>query len=502
MGRNLLRRTGIAFFLVTGFTAVPLAAAPAGTPPLPAETIPATAYVDAHAGAGGSAATFGDAASAAPGTLPVETPASQFEDRSLRRAVSGSSWPEPADGPSPLPSRQTHAGPVVFPLEVRPDALLSRYLSHFRSPAGLRWIEAALQRGRPYREFIRSRLREAHLPPELYYLAMIESTYVVHAVSRSGAVGMWQFMRNSIGDSMAVTEFVDERRDFWRSTEAAVDKLAYNHAVLGDWLLAIAAYNGGLGYISRLVQRTGIHDFWQLERGGYLTPETAAYVPKFLAVAAVADYAGRHGIERSWAPPTEWVRIQVSGPVDLGLLAEQAGIPMGLLATANAELNYAITPPGGYQIKVPKRYAESAMRVISSSGVDLVRLYRHTIRMGDTFWELARRYQVPVTLLQQFNPDLDPASLRPGDLLEVPVLAGAPDPAQLDATASDRKVAAASRTQWSEQRYTVERGDTLFSISRAYGITPEQLAAANGLSVRAPLAVGRVLNVPAPSSEE
>lgn len=456
MGRNLLRRTSLVFYLCWTVAAPPLLRA-----------------------------------------LPDEIPASsQFDDRSLRR--SRAAVFTTAKLPTAvLPSRQTHEGPMVFPVEVPEEPSLSRYLAEYGSPAGLRWIQASLDRGAPFRSFIVSRLQAAHLPPELYYLAMIESTFAVHAVSHSGAVGMWQFMKNSIGDRMTVNEWVDERRDFWKSTEAAVEKLALNYRSLGDWLLAIAAYNGGLGYVSRLVEKTGIHDFWKLARGGFLTAETANYVPKFLAVAAIADYAGRNGLRLSWDPPTEWVEVAAHAPVDLSLLAAQAGIPVAVLRTANAALNYGVTPPGGYRIRVPARYAASAREALASSSINLVRVYRHTVRTGDTFWALSLRYQVPVGLLQRFNPTIDPDSLPQGGQILVPVLAGVPDPAELDSEAANP-----ARPAGASGSYTVSRGDTLWSISRAYGITAEALAAANRMTLNDVLAVGRTLNVPSQASEK
>jgi len=428
--------------------------------------------------------------------LPVEVPVSaQFDDHSVRRRVAGDASFRPLPTAALL-SRQTHEGPRVFPIDVPEEPSLSRYLTQYSSPAGLRWIQAALDRGSPFRDFIIRRLEAAHLPPELYYLAMIESTFAVQAVSRSGAVGMWQFMENSVGDRMSINSWVDERRDFWKSTEAAVEKLAFNYKTLGNWLLAIAAYNGGLGYISRLVEKTGIHDFWKLARGGYFTPETASYVPKFLAVASIADYAGRFGLDLSWAPPTTWVEVATEAPVSLSLLGEQAGIPADILRAANAALNYGVTPPGGYRIKVPAQYAAAARSALSSSSINLIRMYRHTIRTGDTFWELSRRYQVPVTLLQQFNPAIDPDSLPQGGQILVPVLAGVPDPAKLDAAAGTPPPAAGADS------YTVSRGDTLWSISRAYGITAEALAAANRMTLHDVLSVGRKLNVPSQASEK
>ncbi len=495
MGRHLLRRKSLTLPHLR-FASAAAFLLFSGTPAILAQEV---SQVPANA-AFRTSAQPAKAESPAIGASEIDrTEASQFEDQSSRRTFPVDGWAgdAPASQIGPLPSRQGHAGPAIYPLTVPSEPSLSRFLAIYRSPAGLRWIQQALDRGAAYRYFVVSRLVDAHLPRELYFLAMIESTFAVHAVSKSGAVGMWQFMLNSVGDRMTINDWVDERRDFWKSTEAAIEKLAYNHQVLGDWLLAIAAYNGGLGYISGIVKKTGIHDFWRLANGGYLTPETAAYVPKFLAVVAVAEYAGRYGLDTNWAPPTHWTRVSVSEPIDLRLLAEQAAIPLTVLRTGNAELNWGVTPPGGYQIKVPERYENAVSRALSSSSINLVTVYRHTVHTGDTFWSLARQYEVPVTLLQQFNPSIDPASLHQGTELLVPILEGAPDPSKKDEAGTPPSRGAGSRPE----AYRVAPGDTLWSVSRAYGVTPERLAAANGMTLSDVLSVGRVLNVPRPTSE-
>ncbi|WPR05453.1 transglycosylase SLT domain-containing protein, partial [Treponema pallidum subsp. pallidum] len=95
-----------------------------------------------------------------------------------------------------------------------------------------------MQRSAPYRPFIEKLLRDAHLPVELLFLPVVESGFLERAVSKSGAVGIWQFMRNSIaGSAMRVSDWVDERRDPWKASVAAVKKLQWNYTQLRDWPL-------------------------------------------------------------------------------------------------------------------------------------------------------------------------------------------------------------------------------------------------------------------------
>jgi len=444
------------------------------------------------------------AASAAQRVLPQLRPsaATAFDDRSVRRTRQTDAWAPDSDvslfgNAKPLPSAQTQEGPAAYSLDIPLNPVLARYLAWYQTASGRSWLQRALERGAPFRDFIEEKLAAAHLPPELYFLALVESTFVVHAVSRSGAVGMWQFMENSVGNWMTISEWVDERRDFWKSTDAAIHKLSYNYEMLNNWLLAVAAYNAGLGYIQNLVQRTGIHDFWQLEADGYLPPETAAYVPKFLAVAAIGSYPGRYGLDLDWDPPYRWVRIPVERPVDLRVLSARAEIPLSVLQIGNAELNYGITPPGGHYLKVPVRYEQSALAAIKQSSLSLVRVYNHVVLSGDTYWNISHRFDVPMDLLRRFNPDMSPQMLRIGARIVIPIIDGAPDPATVEAAERALQLKSEPPTTAFDSTYAVKHGDTLWNIAQRYHVKPEELAAANGISFNSILSIGRILKVPA-----
>jgi len=427
---------------------------------------------------------------------------SLFDDRSTRRTGREDSWSSASEvslfgNAKPLPSAQTQEGPAAYSLEIPLNPVLARYLAWYQTAAGRRWLQTALERGAPFRDFIEEKLAAAHLPPELYFLALVESTFYVHAVSRSGAVGMWQFMENSVGNWMTISEWVDERRDFWKSTDAAIHKLSYNYKMLNNWLLAVAAYNAGLGYIQNLVQRTGIHDFWRLEADGYLPPETAAYVPKFLAVAAIGTYPGRYGLNLDWDPPYRWVRIPVERPVDLRVLSAHAGIPLSVLQIGNAELNYGITPPGGHYLKVPVRYEQSALAAIKQSSLSLVRVYNHVVLSGDTYWNISHRFDVPMDLLRRFNPDMSPQMLRLGVRIVIPIIDGAPNPAAVEAAERAQQLKSQPPATAFTSDYSVKHGDTLWNIAQRYHVNPEELAAANGMTFNSILSIGRILKVPA-----
>lgn len=120
------------------------------------------------------------------------------------------------------------------------------------------------------------------LPPELKYIAVIESRLNPVSVSWAGAVGPWQFMPGTaVKMGLKVNRFIDERTNYIKSTEAAAKYLGELYKQFGDWLLAIAAYNGGSGSVLKAIRKSGgSQNFWDLQY--YLPAESRNYVKKFI----------------------------------------------------------------------------------------------------------------------------------------------------------------------------------------------------------------------------
>ncbi len=393
-------------------------------------------------------------------------------------------------------------------------------------------LEAALERARSFRRFISGLLADKGLPQELIYLPVLESHYRVRAVSRSGASGLWQITAPTARALGLLSDrWVDERRDFWKSTVAAVRKLEENYACFGDWELALAAYNCGLGRMSRIVRGGGTSDFWELRRRGLLPQETASYVPKFYALVSICSDPVRYGLQVSWTEAPEWERIPLERSVELALLAEAAGLPPELLAEANAELRTPITPPaargpaasgdgggeedgsgggsgegssggeqlgagdggsraGVYLLKVPAASAERVRQVLADPQARLLRYGYHRIQSGDTLYALSGYYGVGVELLLQANPGVDPRRLQIGRELRVPVFGSQevkPEPV--------RRFGGPELASFTGS-HTVRPGDTLWAISRRHGTTVEALAQANDRGLDELLKPGETLRVP------
>ncbi|OHD25309.1 MAG: hypothetical protein A2Y38_08750 [Spirochaetes bacterium GWB1_59_5] len=391
---------------------------------------------------------------------------------------------------SDMPAFDHHAGPERFELALpHGEPQFERFRASYLTTGGKKWLEAVAERSRPYASYILERIRYYGVPEELFYLPFIESEYSAKAVSRSGASGLWQFMRNSVGGyDIRMDDWIDERRDFMKSTDAALRKLRYNHERFGDWLLALAAYNCGVGAMDRAIKAGGgVRDYWLLREGGFLPKETASYIPKFLAVVSIAMHGGRNGLTISWTPSIEWVRVALDRPVDIAMLASIAGVPYDLVKAGNTELRYGVTPPEGkYFIKVPASYEESVKAAIASRKT-LMSVYMHSVRSGDTISALAQYYEVSVAMIAKMNPGLNPNKIRIGQSIVIPAF-------------KDKKpYAGASRpadTLVYSGTYKVLKGDTLWSISLKYSVQPEVLAARNNMNLSSVLREGMSLVVP------
>ncbi len=388
------------------------------------------------------------------------------------------------------PAYSHHAGPERAMLDLPyGEPQFERFRAAYGTPGGRKWLEAVYERSRPFASYILERIRYYGMPEELFFLPFVESEYSTRAVSKSGASGLWQFMRNSVGGyDMRIDDWVDERRDFMKSTDAALRKLRWNYERFGDWPLAIAAYNCGVGAMDRAIKAGGgVKDYWQLRERGVLPKETASYLPKFLAVVSIAMHGGRNGLAASWTPSVDWARVALDRPVDVSMLASLAGIPVELLKAGNPELRYGVTPPdGAYSLKVPAAYEDGVRKALASRAA-LMNVYMHSVRSGDTVSALAKHYEVPVSMIAKMNPGLAPDRIRIGQKIAIPAFKDK-KPYVGEAASSERLSFTGS--------YVVAKGDTLWSISLRYGVQPEVLAEKNGMGLSGVLREGLSLIVP------
>ena len=367
--------------------------------------------------------------------------------------------------------------------------LIERFRKQYMCADGYNYLSKIMKRSAPYRNFIVELLESENMPAELLFLPVIESGFFETATSKSGAVGIWQFMRNSVGGyNIHIDDWVDERRDPWKTSIAAVKKLKWNYSQFNDWPLALAAYNSGVGTIRTAVKKAGKADYWYLAEHGYLKKETLYYVPKFLAIAEILSRSGELNIDWGSAedhPPTS--TIEIKRAIDVRLLAEEIGLESEAIRKLNPSLRYFITPPSiKYQLRLPSSHIETAQAVLNQSDKLLVKYYQYRIKSGDTLYALAKHYGVSIQSILNYNTGLKPETLKIGKTILIPALKSV-------GAYSGKSIAQAGNF---DGTHTIRQGDTLWSLALKYSVSVELLAQKNNLSVNSVLKLGNTLKVP------
>lgn len=389
------------------------------------------------------------------------------------------------------------------PIEVTWDIDVSSYTTHHRVQYYLRFFQNQarermaiwLERLPVYEPMIRTVLQEANLPEDLVYLALIESGFSNSAVSRSRAVGMWQFMPGTARMfGLRIDRWVDERRDPVKATDAAVRYLAALTGQFGSPYVAAAAYNGGPGRVSRGLKRLPMRSalmengdgasgpsfmdaaFFELADTRYIRPETKDYVPKLIAAALIAKEPERYGFSpQRTAKPYEADSLSVEGAVGIDVVARLAGAPEKVLRELNPHLLRGITSPGRTTVlRLPPGTGAAATAGLAAlPPEERVSFLEHVVRRGENLGVIARRYRVSVSDLRDANPRVRPTRLQIGQVLVVPTLGGSP---------AGRASAPATReSPRSVSTHLVRRGETLGAIARRYRVSVGALQEWNGL---------------------
>jgi len=340
----------------------------------------------------------------------------------------------------------------------------------------------SFERAGRYKAMIQRVLAEEGVPQDLIYLAVAESGFQPHAVNRrSRAGGMWQFMPH--GDyGLARNIYVDERFDPEKSTRAYGRYMKFLYDELGDWYLAMAAYDHGAGNMQRAVQRTGYADFWELYQRHELPRETGNYVPEILAAIIIANHPHQYGFDDvTLDPPVLTDTVTIGYSIDLRLVSDLVGAPVDEIEALNPSLLRMVTPPeASFDLHLPAGTAalfEQRAALIPEARRNSWRY--HPVAAGDTLASVAREYRVPVTELASVNQLTAGDSLAGVEALVVP--------AHLSAEAEART-----------RLYTVRRGDTLVTIADRFGVSLSQLRRWNGISSGIRVEPGRRLHVAEP----
>ncbi|MGI8818726.1 MAG: transglycosylase SLT domain-containing protein [Gemmatimonadales bacterium] len=439
------------------------------------------------------------------------------------------------------------ADEISWDIDVRTFAAHPRvqyYLKYFQgvSRAGMKVF---LSRGARYEEMIRDRFEQEGLPGDLGYLALIESGYSNDAVSRSHAVGMWQFMKETgKGYGLRVDTWVDERRDPVKATDAAARHLRHLRDRFGSLYLAAAAYNAGAGKVSRslgklqwdaatesqveadtLIQTevtdsmaaaeeeaqldadsasddleaaidareiTSDHAFFRLASTRLLAVETQDYVPKLIAAALIAKQPGRYGMAAPLPAPFSYDSLVVSSSTGLDVIARLADVSLAEIREMNPQYLRLATPPRSESvIRLPPGSGEKVASGYSAlSPKARVQFLTHVVRPGERLGRIAARYHLPTSEIQAANPKVKPSALKTGSRLVIPAVA-------MPSALAIRAIGKAVRSAHARlATHRVRSGETLIGIARRYRISLRALRRANALPVEYTLKAGRRLRIP------
>jgi membrane-bound lytic murein transglycosylase D len=388
------------------------------------------------------------------------------------------------------------------------------------------YLANLFERAEPFLYYIVEQIEARGLPMEIALLPAVESAYKAGAVSRSSAVGLWQFIA-STGHEYGLEQdwWYDGRRDVIASTDAALDYLTVLHARFdNDWFLALAAYNGGQGNLARSIktnQDKALNtDYLALD----LRLETRRYVPKLIALRNILRDPEKFGVFLPKIPnKPAFTALALTKQVDLVALAKDTNLDENQLTQLNSGfLRWATPPPSSLASKsrpakllIPSTDSHVIATISSAlSKSSVIEFASHRIEKGDSLGRIAHKYGVSVASLKQSN-NLSSNTIRLGNNILVPVntqaLASVSDPTGL-ARANSMKIATGTKQafqiksslggnlngisqsrQWIQHQ--VLKGETLWSIARRYSVSVSDILSWNKLSLNRPLQMDQILKL-------
>ncbi|MFY0643358.1 MAG: transglycosylase SLT domain-containing protein [Bacteroidia bacterium] len=320
----------------------------------------------------------------------------------------------------------------VIPMDYNP--YVKKQIDYF----GTRWqkrLKEVITSSSYYFPIYEEILDKHDMPLELRYLSVIESALNPYATSRSGAVGLWQFMP-ATGRIFDLNQnyIMDERRSIEKSTEAAATYLKSMYKMFGDWYVAIASYNCGPGNVRKAIRRSGRKDFWGMYH--FLPRETQNYVPKFIAMAYIMNFYQVYGITP--VPPVDikgpYHPVHCQGEMSFQIISEMLGISKEELMAYNPELKEQVIPrsSNGYWLNIPvdmvdQFYSWESEIQACSKELDLAKkelaaatpkFIYHKVRRGESLGVIARKHRCSVTQLKRWN-NLRGSVIHPNQKLKI-----------------------------------------------------------------------------------
>jgi membrane-bound lytic murein transglycosylase D len=319
-------------------------------------------------------------------------------------------------------------GETKYEIPITINSMVLKSLDFWLNSGRSYFIDGLLRSGQ-YRPIIEKIFREESIPLDLMYLAQVESLFKTNALSKAKAKGIWQFQAATARNyGLKITRDLDERSDPEKSTRAAAHYLKDLFVMFKDWNLVLAAYNCGEGKVQRLIDRTGIKDFWQLVNLRWKLPkETKNHVPLIHASVILARNPEKYGLPIELYPPLKYNEVSISKPIDLRAAAKILSTTIDELKRLNPSLRGLNTPANypDFHLKVPidsdpELHDKLASLPEAKMKAPVEFPTRYKIKKGETLTGIAARYHVSVKELQAANDLTSKSKLIAGAWLQVP----------------------------------------------------------------------------------
>lgn len=388
---------------------------------------------------------------------------------------------------------------------------VERWIRYF-TEQNREWFQRSLTRSEEYEANMKNILISYGVPEDLFYIAFIESGFATRSRSRAGAGGIWQFMPSTAKlYGLNVSRHNDERYAPYKATAAAAAHLRDLYNIYGSWYLAMAAYNAGENRIRNAIIRCRERDFWTLVEKHALPKETMEYIPKFIAASIIGEnpekygfaYNGpskgakevgeevkeflasdnyNHRFSRNAGTTTVATDVhRVRRGDTLISIAKKHRLYVSQIRACNPSLRNRSTIYPGQRLAIRCSQNNRTTTVASkttktvSEEKEVPNAYR--VRSGDTLWSISKKYDVSMEKIKECNPTLYRHQIFPGQNINLQC-------------SPQEEIPAGSHIV-----YKVKRGDNLWSISKKYNVSIEDLASWNDMGPRDKIFVGRALKI-------
>ena len=365
------------------------------------------------------------------------------------------------------------------------------------------YVNRLVKRATPYLYHITVQVEQRNMPMEIALLPAIESAYKPHALSSAKAVGLWQFIP-ATGRHYGLKQnwWYDGRKDVYASTNAALNYLEkLNKDFDGDWALALASYNAGEGTVSRAIKankRAGKPTNYTALK---LRSETRRYVPKLIAFSNIIKNPEKYGLKIARVPNEPYFSVvRLSSQVELGVVADAANIRIEELEMLNPGIKrWATDPKGPHHLLVPTY--SSAVVADAIAGIPQhkrVCWAHYRVKKGDTLGGIAIRHGISVSSLKKTN-NLRSSRIQIKQDLLIPQNRNyrSAKSKSYQKTASRKKTlhSGGTSSKQAPKIISVQKGDTLWSLSRRYKVTLNELTKWNKISSGDLLQKGQKLKI-------